>query len=344
MNKADTIKKLRTAIIGCGRISVMYFHALKISETAEIVACCDIKSDRAEVYAKEYGITAYTDYRKMIEKESLDAVYVCLPHNLHVPVAVYAFEHGVHALTEKPMSINLESAEYAVKRADECGRLYGVIFQCRYNKSSQLVKKLVSSGKLGKIKSVRSILTWSRSDDYYSESDWKGTWDKEGGGVIIDQAIHSIDLVNWIVDSPVSNISVSMSNKGHNTVYVEDSCDALITFENGVKYSLYAMNNFCTDEPIEILLVCENGKASFGYDSARIIYNDGSVEEITSNDSAESIPEAKDYWGFMHGIQIEQFHRACLGLEPLDISGKEALKTHNLIMSMYDKGGMKKSK
>ncbi len=334
-------KKLRTAVIGCGRISVMYFSSLSYSNTAELVACCDIKPDRARQAGEKYGLNYYTDYKEMIEREKLDAIYICLPHYLHVPVAIYAFEHGLNALSEKPMSIDLESAENAIATAKKCGVLYGVVSQCRYNNSAQLVKKAVTSGRLGKIITARSTLTWSRSDEYYSQSDWKGTWDMEGGGVIIDQAIHSIDLVNWIVASEIESISCSMANRGHNIVHVEDSAEGLITYKNGVKYGFYAMNNYGDDEPIEIRLLCEKGKAVFGYDDAYIYYNDGTVEEAHQKDALEAVAGAKDYWGFMHERQIEQFHRACLGLEPLDISGEEALKTHKLIMKIYDEGGMR---
>ncbi len=339
---ADTVKKLKTAIIGCGRISVMYFAALAASNTATLVACCDVKADRAEKYAEKYGIRSYIDYKEMIDGEELDAVYICLPHYLHTPVACYAFEKGLNVLSEKPMSVDLESAERAVAKAKECGVLYGVVSQCRYNNSSRLVKRAVSEGRLGKILTARSTLTWSRSDEYYGESDWKGTWDKEGGGVIIDQAIHSIDLVNWIVGSEIESVSCSMANRGHSVVHVEDSAEGLITFKNGVKYGFYAMNNYGDDEPIEIRLYCEKGKVVFGYDDAYIYYNDGSVEEAHQNDGLQAVEGAKDYWGFMHELQIEQFHRACLGLEPLDISGEEALKTHKLIMAIYDNGGMRK--
>ncbi len=334
-------RKLKTAIIGCGRISVMYFPSLEASDTAQLVACCDIKADRAQQKAKEYGIRCYTDYREMFEKEQLDAVYLCLPHYLHIPVALEAFEKGIHALSEKPMAIDLESAEMAVKRARELGVQYGVIFQCRYNPSSQLVKKAVMEGKLGRILTARSILTWSRSDDYYSQSDWKGTWDKEGGGVIIDQAIHSIDLVNWIIDSEMESVSCSMANRGHEIVQVEDCAEGLITYRSGVKYGFYAMNNYGWDEPIEIRLLCEKGKAVFGYDDACITYDDGTVEEVHRTEELQEVCGAKTYWGMVHAVQIEQFHRACLGLEPLEISGEEALKTHRLIMELYDKGGMK---
>ncbi len=337
-------KRLRVGLIGCGRISVMYFSALRFSETAELVACCDIKPERADASAEKHGITAYTDYKKMIESEALDAVYICLPHHLHVPVSVYAFEHGVNVLCEKPMSTDLPSAEYAVRRAEECGVQYGVIFQCRYNASARLVKQALTGGRLGRILTARSILTWSRDDTYYSESDWKGTWDKEGGGVIIDQAIHSIDLANWMIDSEIESVSCSMANRGHSAVSVEDTADGLITYKNGVKYAFYAMNNYAADEPIEIRLCCEKGKAVFGYDDAYIDYADGTHEEAHQSEGYELNDGAHDYWGFMHGVQIEQFHRACLGLEPLEISGREALKTHRLIMTVYEKGGMRPEK
>ena len=335
------MKKMRVGVIGCGRISVMHLVSLKVLEDTELVCCCDIKKDRADAVAKEYGIRAYYSYEEMFDNEELDAVHLCLPHYLHSKVACYAFEHGVNVLTEKPMDIDLESAEYAVDMARDKGVLFGVIFQCRYNNAPQLVKNAITSGKLGRIISARSTLTWTRPDEYYSESDWKGTWDKEGGGVVIDQAIHSIDLVNWLVDSEVESISCSMANRGHKAVDVEDSAEGLITYKNGVKYGFYCMNNYGCDEPIEIRLLCEKGKAVFGYDDAYITYNDGSAEEAHPGNDFKDYNGGKAYWGIQHIRQIKQFYDALMGREPLDISGEEALKTHRLVMKIYEIGKTK---
>ena len=331
-------RKLRVGVIGCGRISVMHFVSIASIEETELVACCDVKRDRAEAAAKEYGIKAYTSYEEMFQKEELDAVHLCLPHHLHCKVAVYAFEHGVHVLTEKPMDIDYESAVRAVERAKELGVTFGVIFQCRYNNSAQLVKDAITSGRLGKVISARSTLTWTRPDDYYASSDWKGTWDKEGGGVVIDQAIHSIDLTRWVIDSEVESVSCSMANRGHQMVDVEDSAEGLVTFKNGVRYGFYCMNNYGCDEPIEIRLYCENGKAVFDYDDAYITYNDGTREEAHPDYVHLNYGGGKDYWGLHHVRQIKQFYNALLGIEPLDISGEEALKTHKMIMEVYKIG------
>ena len=334
-------RKLRVGVIGCGRISVMHFVSIASIEETELVACCDIKSDRAEAAAKEYGIKAYTSYEEMLENEELDAVHLCLPHHLHCKVAIAAFEHGVHVLTEKPMDINYESAVRAVERAKELGVTFGVIFQCRYNNSAQLVKDAVTSGRLGKVISARSTLTWTRSDDYYASSDWKGTWDKEGGGVVIDQAIHSIDLTRWVIDSEVESVSCSMANRGHKMVDVEDSAEGLVTFKNGVRYGFYCMNNYGCDEPIEIRLLCEKGKVVFGYDDAVITYFDGTVETAHQDENKLTYKGGKDYWGIHHVKQIRQFYNALLGREELEISGEESLKTHKLIMDIYEIGKTK---
>ena len=133
-----------------------------------------------------------------------------------------------------------------------------------------------------------------------------------------------------------------MANRGHETVKVEDSAEGLITFENGVRYGFYCINNYAADEPISIKLYCEKGKAEFNYDDAYVTFFNGEREEAHQDKTPVSYEGGKDYWGFWHIRQIEQFYKACLGLEPLEISGEEALKTQKLICEIYRKGGMRK--
>ncbi len=332
------MKTLKIGLIGCGRISVMHLASIESMPDAELVACADIKKDRADAVASRYGGTAYSSYEEMLDKEALDVVHICLPHHLHSKVACYAFEKGVHVLTEKPMDVDFESAENAVKTAKEKGLLFAVVFQCRYNDASVLVKNAVESNRLGKVLSVSSTLTWARPDEYYADSDWKGTWDKEGGGVVIDQAIHSIDLVRWIVDDEIEDVSCSMANRGHKSVAVEDSAEGLVTFKNGTKYGFYCMNNYACDEPIAIRFCCEKGKAVLSYDDAYVYYDDGTVEESHLEENPVVCEGGKDYWGFQHVRMIRDFYDAVLGKSNTYISGEEALKTHKLIMEIYKKG------
>lgn len=330
---------LKVAVIGCGSISCMHLDPAAALEEAELVAVCDIDSDRAERAAQKYNAKPYTDYMEMFEKEQLDAVHICLPHYLHTKVACDAFKKGINVISEKPMSIKYEDAVEAVELAEKCGVKYGVIFQCRYNTPSMFVKQRIEDGKLGKVKCGRTTLTWYRPDNYYDDSDWKGTWEKEGGGVIIDQAIHSIDLANWMIDSNPLEIQASLHNRNHEIMVVEDTGEGLIKYENGALLSFYAMNNYFVDEPIEIRLVCEKGKVIFSYDRAEISYYDGTFEAVNNKpQKMVSYTGGKDYWGTQHAVQIRQFYRSVLGLDELEISGKEALKIQKIVCEIYKNG------
>ena len=331
-------KKLRVAIVGCGRVAVVHIAAVAALNQARLIAFCDIKRERAAEQAAVYGGVVYDDFDTMLDKEDLDAVHLCLPHYLHTVMAKKAMEKGVNVLTEKPMSIDYPSAAECVEHAKKHSVQYGVIFQSRYNSSSQLVKKALESGRLGRVLNACSTLTWARPDEYYMESDWKGTWEKEGGGVVIDQAIHSIDLVNWLIGEPVESVSASIANRGHGIIRVEDSAEGLITFRGGIKYGFYCMNNYADNEPISIKLYCENGKVSLSYEEAEIVYNDGTAERSGKDATLKQLKGAESYWGSMHERQIDQFYNSCLGLEKLQISGEEALKTQKIINAIYESG------
>ena len=331
------MEKLRVCIAGCGNIFTMHSTSVASFKDAELVGVCDIKPDRAQRAAEKYGATPYTDYKVMLAEQKPDILHVCLPHYLHPIVSKYAIEQGINVLCEKPISIKMEDAIENVKLAKEKGVLYGIIFQCRYNTVSQTVKKCIDDGTLGKVLSARSVLTWCKPDSYYSLSDWKGTWDKEGGGVVIDQAIHSMDLVNWFVGSEPKSVYAHYDNRDHEIMQVDDSAEGLIKYKNGVNYGFWAMNNYGVDEPIEIRLVCENGKAVLSYDDVTITLNDGTVITNTQDmtDSLE-YENGKDYWGFQHVKQIRQFYNSVKGEEKLEISAEEALKIQKIICAVYE--------
>ena len=261
---------------------------------------------------------------------------IIFSHYLHIPVAIDAFKAGINVLSEKPMSIRYEDALRAVEAAEQCGVKYGVIFQCRYNTPSMLVKQRVCDGSLGAVKCGRTTLTWYRPDNYYDGSDWKGTWDKEGGGVVIDQAIHSMDLVNWFIGSTPVRVEAHLSNRGHEIMEVDDSAEGLITYENGVKYGFWAMNNYGCDEPIEIRLCCEKGRVVMDYDSAHISFENGKELSCRQGDDGLVYEGGKDYWGFRHSKAIADFYDAVINDSQPLVSGEEALKIQKIICQIYE--------
>lgn len=330
---------LRVGIVGCGNIFTMHATSSHHLKNSQIVGVCDIKKDRADKAAAKYECKAYYDYKEMINKDLIDVVHVCVPHYLHPIISRYAIEQGVNVLCEKPMSIKYEDAVANVKLAEEKDVKYGIIFQCRYNDAAKIVKEKLNDGTLGKIISARVVLTWCKPDEYYSLSDWKGTWEKEGGGVVIDQAIHSIDLANWFIDDEIESVQAQLSNRGHNIMEVDDSAEGFIRYKGGATLGFWAMNNYGVDEPIEIRLCCENGKVVMDYDEATITLNDGTV--LTAR--AEIDPDVeyeggKDYWGFQHIREIADFYDAVENDREPTISGREALKIQKLICEIYEKG------
>ena len=231
--------------------------------------------------------------------------------------------------------------ENAVAKAKEKDVLFGVVMQCRYNNSVKLVKNALQSGKLGKILSARSILTWTRPDSYYEESDWKGTWDKEGGGVVIDQAIHSLDLANWFIDSEVESIKASLYNRGHKDFEVEDTGEGFIRYKNGATLGFWAMNNYGVDDPIEIRLYCENGKVVMSYDDATVTFNDGTVLTTQTESDGIVYEDGENYVGFQHLRQIKDFYSSVENDTIPFISGEEALKIQKIICEIYKEGNFK---
>lgn len=329
---------LRVGIIGCGNIFTMHATSCDHLENATLVGVCDIKKDRADAAAQKYNVKAYYDYKELIENEKPDVVHICVPHYLHPIISRYALEHGVNVLCEKPMSIKYEDGVENVRIAKEKGLKYGIIFQCRFNNTSKLVKENLVNGKLGKVISARVVLTWCKPDSYYSFSDWKGTWDKEGGGVIIDQAIHSIDLANWFIDDEPIEVQTHLCNRGHSIMEVDDTGEGYIRYKNGATLSFWAMNNYGCDEPIEIRLLCENGKVVMSYDDVQITFSDGTILSTCTQNDGIYYEGGKEYWGFQHIREIADFYEAVEHDRQPQISGEEALKIQKLICEIYKKG------
>lgn len=333
---------LRVGIVGCGNIFTMHVTSTTHLENAKLVGVCDIKKDRADKAAEKFNVKAYYDYKDLIKKELIDVVHICVPHYLHPIISKYALEHDVNVLCEKPMAIKWEDAVNNVALAEKNNLKYGIIFQCRFNDTARLIKQNLENGKLGKVISARVVLTWCKPDSYYALSDWKGTWDKEGGGVVIDQAIHSLDLANWFINDEPISVQAHLTNRGHSIMEVDDTGEGFIRYKNGATLSFWAMNNYGCDEPIEIRLLCENGKAVMSYDDAVITFNDGTQLTASTQNPEIVYENGKDYWGFQHIREIADFYDAVeTDREPF-ISGKEALKIQKIICEIYKDGNFRK--
>lgn len=326
------MKKLKVALVGCGRISVCYEDTfIRLADQAELVYAVDKDIEKAKAFAQKFNCSYTTDFDEILDQE-IDVVHLCLPHYLHPTMAVKAMKAGIHVLTEKPIAISLQDTDEMLRVQKETGVKLGVIFQTRYTNSVIQLKDMISRGDFGKILSARSYLTWNRPHSYYEDSDWKGTWEKEGGGVLIDQAIHSIDRVRYLIGSDVEWINGCVSNYAHNFVKVEDTATAAVMFKNGCMYNLYACNTYGADSPIFIEILGEKGRCGLIQDTGFYEIGD-EYREI--KDTYVASPIGPQYWGSTHHLQIEDFYNSVQTDTPVSIDGLEGRKTLEIIKGIY---------
>lgn len=326
------MKKYRAAVVGCGVISKNHINALQNSALAELVSVCDIVPERAAAAGEKAGCRYYTDLAGMIEEEKPDSLHICLPHYLHSKAAIYAMEHGLWALSEKPMDAFLPAAREMAAVSERTGMRLGVIFQNRYNPGSVFAKKLIESGEAGRVISLNGVVCWHRDEPYYSQK-WRADYSTAGGGVLINQAIHTLDLIRWLSGSDVTSVKATASHHGLTSARVEDTAEGFITFANGATGLFWFTINDSFDRDVTVTVKCENCEIRLVRDSATAVFSDGRVLE-SGRDTRPSV-SAKSCYGNSHDIQIEEFYGDPDG-SLVRAGVREALKTQELLADIFD--------
>lgn len=322
--------KLKIAIVGCGNVSKMHFEAADKNENSILVACCDIIPDKADKMAEKYAIKAFYSFDDMFSEADFDVLHICTPHYLHAPMAIKAMELCKHVFCEKPLAIHYEDALKMCECANQNNVYLAACFQNRYNTASVYLKDLIKSKKFGEIEAVKANVTWDRDEKYYSD-DWHGTLDKEGGGVIINQCIHTLDLIQWLVDSDVVSVDGSISQKRlKGKVETEDTADALIKFKNGVDALFYGSLCYRDNSSVFLEIVFENGRAVM-YDDL-VIYDENGNKEVVDINKATG---EKSYWGSGHGVIINDFYDCILNKKDFLVNGESGSIAVKIVDELY---------
>ncbi len=323
---------LKCAIVGCGGIAQVHGEALAELETADLRAFADIRPERAEAMAEKYHGHAYSSLEELLEKEDLDVLHICTPHVLHTPMAKMAAERGIHVFTEKPPVIRREQWE-ELKGLAEKVRI-GVCFQNRYNASVQLLRELLASGTPGKLLGARAFVTWHREAPYYTESGWRGSLETEGGGALINQAIHTMDLLVRFLGRP-HQVDASLANHHlQGVIEVEDTFEARIGFQNGPAV-FFATTGHVEDAPVLVELSCENCTLRMEEREVDVRWRDGRREHFEPA-APRSPATGKAYWGASHSLCIQDFYNSVLTGAPFrnDIPG--VTDTVELMLAAYE--------
>jgi len=225
--------KLGYGIIGCGVIGPWHRASVLQCEDADLLAVCDVEEEKAKAFLEEVegDVAVYTDYQEMLKRDDLDVVSICTPSGLHSKMAVAAAEAGKHVLSEKPLAITLPQADAMIEACREHNVKLGCIFQRRTYETSKMVREAVQGGELGQLTLGDAYLKYYRSQAYYNSAGWRGTWELDGGGALMNQGVHGIDLLLWIMGDV--DMVYAKSTALVRDIEVEDTAVALVTYKSG---------------------------------------------------------------------------------------------------------------
>lgn len=323
---------VRAAVIGCGDVSVVHLEAIHRLEGSELVGVADIDADAARQVGEKYGVPAYGDDLAMIEQLRPDVVHLCTPHDQHVELALSCLDAGVAVLMEKPVAANVAEAEPLIRWSQEHpDATVGVCFQNRYNSTSQGIRELLTSGELGAVRGALATVAWHRDAAYYAKRPWRGQRSHGGGGTLINQAIHTIDLLQWVLGDVTAVGGRAGTYLLADVIDVEDSAQLILDHADGVRSVCFATNTAALDFPVTMDIVTEQADLLLRGDLT-VTYADGRVDVVPER-RAES--GGRSYWGVSHELLIADFHAHAAAGKPFWIDPAEAVKSLAIIEQVY---------
>jgi UDP-N-acetyl-2-amino-2-deoxyglucuronate dehydrogenase len=219
-------------IVGCGMISHFHCKAIADISGASFVGCTSSRLESAGRLAETYGGVAYETLEQMLANPKIDIITICTPSGAHLEPALAAAAAGKHLIIEKPLEITLKRCDAIIKACSDHGVVLSAVLPSRFHAASQTLKKAVDAGKFGRLALGDAYVKWFRTQEYYDSGQWRGTWELDGGGALMNQAIHSVDLLTWLM-GPVTEVSAKTATLAHERIEVEDVVTASLRFENG---------------------------------------------------------------------------------------------------------------
>jgi UDP-N-acetyl-2-amino-2-deoxyglucuronate dehydrogenase len=334
MNRIVENRKIRIAVVGCGRISKNHFGSIeKHNDSLELVAICDIDSEVLNNHKEQYQVNAYLQLDEMLEKENLDLIAICTPSGIHPDQVVMAAKYGVHVMTEKPMATRWQDGVRMVKACDQAGVHLFVVKQNRRNSTLQLLKRAVEEKRFGKIHMVHLNVFWTRPQAYYDQAEWRGTWEFDGGA-FMNQASHYVDLLDWLI-GPVDKIQAMMSTM--RDIEVEDTGVLNIRWRNGALGSMaVTMLTYPKNLEGSITILGEKGTVKVG----GVAVNDIQQWEFDeTKDYDDKIREANyqttSVYGFGHPLYYKNVIDVMHGKAEPETDGREGLKSLEVLIAAY---------
>lgn len=331
-------RRIKTGLIGCGSIGPAHAQALAKLPQSEFIACADSDQSRATALAAEYGVASYSSLDELLDA-GIEALMVCTPHKSHEAIVTQAAAAGVHVLCEKPISVELDAADRMIAATDAAGVTFGVVFMRRFWPAAQRIHRAIEAGEIGYPSlGMCQTLLW-RPESYFALGAWRGTWVGEGGGVLMNQAVHVIDMLQWFM-GPITEVYGKYATLVHGDyIDVEDTVAATLTCASGGLAIIQAATTVNPQLGFRVsvhgsngasLSVWEHPEGTQGYND---IWSLDPTDELRQ--SWETAERNQPGFPGFHTLQIEDFLQAILeGRDPA-VTGREARKSLAIIQAIY---------
>lgn len=326
---------VKAALVGVGDVSVVHLEAIRAIAGAELVALVETDPERAEL-ARHHGVPVFTDHLEMLDQVRPDVVHVTTPHHQHAPVAIDLLKAGANVLLEKPLANSRSAADAIVEAAEASSGKFGICFQNRYNASSLQLKNLIDTGQLGQIKGAWANVIWTRTADYYAQRPWRGRLAEAGSGVLINQAIHTLDLLQWFMGGVTSVTGDGTAVKFGDVIEVEDTATAYLQHPSGAESTFYATLASPVLRPVEIEVWGSDAHARIS-EGLTVTFFDSGRTEFTPDQVSPT--RGRSYWGFSHELLIRDFYQKLDEPEPFWLSAREGHQSIEIIGDIFRSGG-----
>ena len=349
------MRKIKTGIIGTGKVGHLHAAALTSNQKSEFTSVLGRSPEKTNKFADQYGVKAYTDLDAFLKESGVEAVCICTPHPAHRDPSVAAAEAGIHLLIEKPLASSLEDCDAILDAVEKSDVKLGMLCQRRFYEPCARIRECIESGKIGRpILGTVTVLGW-RDQDYYDSDSWRGTWKEEGGGVLVNQAVHQLDLLLWYM-GPVAEVSGYWGNLNHPSIEVDDTAVASIRFKSGALGQVLASNSYNPAIHGKVSVLGSNG-------SLVGVQTDGGAMFIAGMSKIEE-PPLNDYWTvpgeesklpewikedtaqfnrinameYYHALNIDDFLEAIIEDREPCVSGQAGRETVELFTAIYRSG------
>jgi UDP-N-acetyl-2-amino-2-deoxyglucuronate dehydrogenase len=346
------MSKIKTALVGCGKVGHLHAAALRDLPESEFVAVCSRTPEKAKAFAEKYHVAAFTDVREMLAKTKAEAVLICTPHPEHAAPTIAAAEAGAHALVEKPLASSLADCDAMLAAARAHKTILSTVCQRRFYPPAQRIRRAIDDGKIGKpVLGAATMFGW-RDEAYYKSDPWRGSWKHEGGGVLVNQSPHLLDLLIWYMGE-IDEVFGYWGNLNHPYIEVEDTAVAVVRFKNGGLGNILVSNSQNPAISVRVSVHGANG-ASIGVQTdggQMFVAGMVNISEAPYNDmwtirgEEKFLPQWKEEdaklfssinpMEYFHRLQIQDFLQAIIEKRAPAVTGEDGRRTVELFTAIY---------